>query len=76
MRTLEYFMILVIILLMVLMFGIHRDIQNLKEQLEIDSVETNKAETDNAYECQKFPCYTAIHKYQWVSQKYLTKGAM
>jgi len=70
MKIFNCFMILIIILLLALMFGIHKDIQNIKEQLKIDSVETDKASG-----CLIFPCYTAKHK-QWVSQKYLTKGAL
>ena len=68
MKILNCFMIIIIILLLALMYGIHRDIQNIKQQLELDSVET-----DNASECLVFPCYTAKHR-MWVSQKYLTKG--
>lgn len=67
MKILNCLMILIIILLLALMYGIHRDIQNIKQQLEIGSVET-----DNASECLIFPCYTAKHR-KWVSQKYLTK---
>jgi len=69
MKILNYFMIFIILLLFILMFGILRDIENIKQQLEIDNVET-----DNASECLVFPCYTAPHKWQWVSQKYLTKS--
>jgi len=67
MKILNYFMILIVLLLLVLMFGIHRDVQNIKQQLEIDSVET-----DNASDCLVFLCYTAKHR-KCVSQKYLTK---
>jgi len=67
MKILNYFMVLIIILLLALMYGIHKDIQNIKQQLEIDNVET-----DNASDCLVFPCYTAKHR-MWVSQKYLTK---
>jgi len=68
MKILNILAIIIVILLLVLMYGIHRDIQNIKQQLEIDSVET-----DNASDCLVFPCYTAPHR-KWVSQKYLTKG--
>ena len=71
MKILNYFMILIIILLLALMYGIHRDIQNIKQQMI--NIETDSGETDNASECRVFPCYTAPHKWQWVSQKYLTK---
>ena len=73
MKTLNYLMILIIILLLVMMFGIHRDIQNIKKIIE-DDIRAGGIESDNATDCMVFPCYTAPHK-MWVSQKYLTKGA-
>jgi len=73
MKILNCFMILIILLLLALMYGIHRDIQFLKEQMI--NIEADSGEIDNASDCLVFPCYTAKHR-QWVSQKYLTKGAM
>ena len=74
MKTLNCLMILIIILLLVMMFGIHRDIQNIKKIIE-DDIRAGGIESDNATDCMIFPCYTAPHK-MWVSQKYLTKGAL
>ena len=71
MKTLNCLMILIIILLLVMMFGIHRDIQNIKKIIE-DDIRAGGIESDNATDCMIFPCYTAPHK-MWVSQKYLTK---
>ena len=71
MKILNYLMILIIITLVALMYGIHRDIQNIKEQMM--NIEIEGKGTDNASDCLVFPCYTAKHR-MWVSQKYLTKG--
>lgn len=75
MKILNYLMILIIILLLVLMLGIHRDIQTIKKTIE-DDIRQGEVESDNASDCLIFPCYTAPYKWQWVSQKYLTKGGM
>jgi len=72
MKLLNYLMILIIILLIALMFGIHRDIQTIKK---IINTEIESEETDLSTDCMIFPCYTAPHK-MWVSQKYLTKGRL
>jgi len=72
MKLLNCLMILIIILLLALMFGIHKDIQTIKK---IINTTVEVEETDLSTDCMVFPCYTALHR-QWVSQKYLTKGAM
>ena len=80
MKILNYFMVLIIILLLALIYGIHRDVQAVKNIIEDDirqggtGIGNGPDNSDNAYECRIFPCYTAPHKWQWVSQKYLTKS--
>ena len=71
MKLLNYIVIIIIILFLFLMFGIHRDIQNIKKIIE-DNAKPVGMETDRASECLIFPCYTAPHK-MWVSEKYLNK---
>jgi len=78
MRILNWIMfwmiLLIIIFSLILMVEIHSHIQAL-EQIMISSDISDIEEKDLSTDCIMFPCYTAPHK-MWVSEKYLTKGAM